>query len=125
MLLESKANKPSMTQKLLQNLVTAAVLSLVLLMAGLIIWFFKKESGTSFQDILFYVGAAPIIIFALGQIGNFFGRGDHTVQLSRSVSNKSPGERGAQDILDIKSGLKSGINWFIAGLLVWLYSSFM
>ena len=114
-----------MTKKLLQNLVTAAVLSIVLLVAGLVIWFFKKESGTSLQDILFYVGAAPIIIFALGQIGNFIGRGDHTVQLSRSVGNKSPGERGARDIFDIQSGLKTGINWFIAGLLVWLYSSFL
>ena len=112
-------------KKILQNIITAIILSLALLIVGFAIWYFMKESDTSLQDILFYVGAAPIVIFSIGQLGNFFGRGDPSYQLSRSVSNRSPGQRAVKDVRDIESKVKSGLNWIIAGLLVWLYSSFM
>ena len=61
--------------KILQNLIAAIILSIALLALGLVIWYFKKESGTSLQDILFYVAAVPIVLFSMGQLGNFFGRG--------------------------------------------------
>jgi hypothetical protein len=112
-------------KKILQNTITAIILSLALLIVGLVIWYFMKESETSLKDVLFYIGAAPIVIFSMGQMGNFFGRGDPSYQLSRSVSNRSPDQRAVQDIREIGSKVKSGFNWIIAGLLVWLYSSFM
>lgn len=114
-----------MLKKILQNFITAFVLSLVLLTVGLAIRFFMKEADTSLQNILFYVGAVPIVLFSMGQLGNFFGRGDPSYQLSRSVSNQSSNQRALQDIRDIKSMAKSGLNWVIAGLLVWLFSYFM
>jgi hypothetical protein len=112
-------------KKILQNLIDAFILSLALLAVGFIIWYFMKESKTSFQDILFYVGAAPIVIFSVGQLGEFLGRGDHSYQLSRSVSSQSSNKRAVQDVRDIASRVKSGLNWIIAGLLVWLFSYFM
>lgn len=114
-----------MINKIFQNLIAAFILSLALLTVGLAIWYFMKESETSLQDILFYVGAVPIVLFSLGQLGEFFGRGDHTYQLSRSVSNQSSNQRAVQDVRDIKSRVKSGLNWIIAGLLVWLFSYLM
>jgi hypothetical protein len=120
-----KTSKLFVINKILQNMITAIILSLALLIVGLAIWYFMKESETSLQDILFYVGAVPIVLFSMSELGNFFGRGDPSYQLSRSVSNQSPGQRAVQEIRDIKSRIKSGLNWIIAGLLVWLYSSFM
>ena len=120
-----KKTKLFVMKKILQNIVTAIILSLALLIVGLAIWYFTKESKTSLQDILFYVGATPIVIFSIGQLGNFFGRGDPSYQLSRSVTNQSSGQKAVQDVRDIESKVKSGLNWIIAGLLVWLYSSFM
>jgi hypothetical protein len=120
-----KKTKLFVMKKILQNIITAIILSLALLVMGLAIWYFMKESETSLQDILFYVGAAPIVIFSIGQLGNFFGRGDPSYQLSRSVSNQSSGQKAFQDVSDIESKVKSGLNWIIAGLLVWLYSSFL
>ena len=114
-----------MINKILQNLITAFILSLALLTVGLVIWYFMKESEASLQDILFYVGAVPIVIFSMGQLGDFFGRGDHTYQLSRSVSNQSSNQRAVQDVRDMKSRVKFGLNWIMAGLLVWLFSYFM
>jgi hypothetical protein len=111
--------------KILQNLITACILSLVLLCAGLVIWYFKKDSGTSLQDILFYVGAVPLVLFTLGQLGNFIGKGEPSYQLSRSVSNQSANTRALKDERDIKSQIKSGINWIMAGLLVWLFGYFV
>jgi hypothetical protein len=111
--------------KILQNLITAFILSLILLTVGLVIWYFLKESETSLQNILFYVGAVPIVLFSMGQLGDFFGRGDASYQLSRSVSNQSSNQRALQDVDDIKSNVKSGLNWIIAGLFVWLFIYFM
>lgn len=79
-----------------------------------------KGSGTSLKDVLFCIGAAPIALFTVAQIGNFKSRGDHTVQLSSSVSNQSLQERASQDMQDIKSYFKSGVCWFLAGLLIWV-----
>ena len=59
-----------MLNKILQNLIAAIILSIALLALGLVIWYFKKESGTSLQDILFYVAAVPIVLFSMGQLGN-------------------------------------------------------
>ena len=110
---------------IIKNFITAFILSLVLLIVGLVIWYFKKGSGTSLQDILFYAGAIPLVLFSLGQLGNFFGRGEPSYQLSRSVSNPSATQRALQDVRDFKSRVKSGLNWILAGLFVWLYSYFL
>ena len=106
---------------LIRNLIAACVLALFLFIAGLIIWFFIKGSGTAFNDVLFCIGAAPIAIFAVSQIGNFKSRGDHTVQLSRSVSSQSIHDRASQDIRDITSRFASGFCWLLAGIFIWLY----
>ena len=78
-----------MIGKILKNIFTALILSMVLLAIGLAVKHFMKESETTLQDILFWVGAVPIVFFTMGLFGSFFGRGDPSYQLSRSVSNKS------------------------------------
>jgi len=114
-----------MIRKILKNGFAALLSSLALLTVALIIWCFMKESETPLQDIIFWVGAVPVGLFSLGLVGDFFGRGDPSYQLSRSVSNQSSNQRALQDISDIKSKVKSGLNWIIAGLLIWLLSYFM
>ena len=114
-----------MIGRILKNILAAFILSLVLLTVGLAIKYIMKESETTLQDILFWVGAVPIVLFSIGLFGNYFGRGDPSYQLSRSVSNQSSNQRGLQDIIDIKSRITSGLNWILAGLLVWFYSYFM
>ena len=113
-----------MIGKILKNIITAFILSLVLLAIGLAVKHFMKESETTLQDILFWVGAVPIVLFSMGLFGNFLGRGDPSYQLSRSGSNQSSNQRGLQDIIDIKSRVTSGLSWILAGLLVWLYGYF-
>ena len=87
----------------------------------MVIKYLILDSKTSLQDILFWIGAIPIAIFSIGVFGDFYGRGDASYQLSRSVNNQSSNQRGVQDISDLKSGL----NWIMAGLFIWLYSYFM
>lgn len=114
-----------MIGRMLKNILAAFILSLVLLTVGLVIKYLMKESETTLQDTLFWVGAVPIVLFSIGLLGNFFGRGDPAYQLSRSVSNQSSNQRGLQDIMDLKSRVTSGLNWILAGLFVWFYSYFM
>ena len=114
-----------MFNKIFKNLIAAFILSLALLTVGLVIWYFMKESQIPLQAILFWVGAVPIALFSIGLIGDFFGRGDVSYQLSRSVSNQSLNQRILQEASDIKSKVKSGSNWIIAGLLIWLFSYFV
>jgi hypothetical protein len=114
-----------MINRLRKRVLTIIVLFLILLLIGLVVWLFTKESKITFQDILFWVGAAPIAFFSIGLFGDFFGRGNISYQLSRSVSKQSSNQRALQDQTDKKSSAKFGINWIIAGLLTWLVSYFM
>ena len=91
-----------------KNGIAALLLSLALLTVALIIWYFMKESEILLQDILFWVGAVPIGLFSIVLFGDFFGRGDPSYQLSRSVSSQSSNQRALQDVSDIKVKVKSG-----------------
>jgi arginine exporter protein ArgO len=110
-----------MIAKILKKIFIAFLLSLILLAIGLVVKYLILDSKTALQDILFWIGAFPIAFFSIGVFGDFFGKGDSSYQLSRSVSNQSSSQRGVQDINDLKSGL----SWILAGLLIWFYSSFM
>ena len=110
-----------MIYTILKRLLTAFILSLVLLTVGLVIWYFAKESGTSLQDILFWIGAVPIALLSIRLFGGFIGRGHLSYQLSRTVSGPSSNQRALQDASEIKFMVRSELNWFIAGLLIWLY----
>jgi len=114
-----------MIKKVTIKLFTAIISSLVLLGLGLTIWYFKRESETSLKDVLFWIGAVPIALFSIGQIGNFSGRGDFSIQFSRSASNQSLNERALHDVSDMKSIVLSGMNWFMAGLFVLLICYFV
>jgi hypothetical protein len=114
-----------MMNKIFKNMIAAFLLSFVLLILSLIIWFFMKESETSLKNILFWVGAVPIGLFSIVIIGDFSIRGDLSYQLSRSVSNQSSNQRALLDVNDIKSKVKSGLNWIIAGLIIWLLGYFI
>ncbi|MCD4720177.1 MAG: AsmA family protein [Desulfobacula sp.] len=127
---------------MIRKILIAFILSLILLIVGLVIKYFILDPKTSLQDIMFWVGAIPIFS---GVFGEFFGRENFSSQFSRderfvyhygvkafiksaltsfpssSVSNQSSNQRGVQDISDLKSGL----NWILAGLLIWFYSYFM
>lgn len=112
-------------KKLLYSSLSALFSALVLVLLGAVIWFFMKSSKISFQDILFYVGAVPVALFSIGVLGDSFGRGSSTYQLSRSVTKQTANERALQDVDDVKSRVKSGLNWIIAGFLVWGVSYFL
>jgi uncharacterized membrane protein YeiB len=111
--------------KVMMKLLTAMISSLVLLGIGLVIWYFKRETQTSLTDILFWVGVVPIAFFSIGLAANFSGRGNFHVQFSRSVSNQSSKERSLQDANEMKSNVVSGLNWVMAGLIVWLIMVFI
>ena len=115
----------SMLKTLRKRVLYVIVSFFILLTIGFVIWFFMKESKISFQDILFWVGAAPIAFFSIGLFGDLFGKGSVSYQLSRSVSKQSSNQRAVQDESDKKSSVKFGLNWILAGLLTWLVSYFM
>ncbi len=114
-----------MINKVIIKIFTAMISSLVLLGIGLAIWYFKRESQTSLQNVLFWVGAVPIALFSIGLIGNFSGRGNFYIQFSRSASNQSLNERSLHDVSDMKSIILSGMNWFMAGLFILLLCYFV
>lgn len=104
-----------------KHLLGSLAAALVLLAAGLVIWGFRRASGTRLPDVLFCVGALPIALFAIGQLGRFSRRGDHADQLSRPHAGPhSSRRRDLQDTSDLKTIAQSGLLWMLAGLWVWL-----
>jgi hypothetical protein len=117
--------KDYMIIKVAMKLLSAMISSLVLFCIGWAIWYFRGESQTSLQDILFWTGAIPIVFFSIGLAANFSGRGNFHIQFSRSVSNQPSKERSMQDANDMKSHMVSGLNWVMAGVIVWLIMVFV
>lgn len=111
-----------MLGKILKSICAALLSAGVLLIAAVMIWWFKRGARVSLQDILFWVGAAPIVIFTMGSMGRFAGRGDVTYQMGRSVSDATPGQKAEGLIDDLQTYGKSGLNWILAGLILWLVS---
>ena len=117
--------KSNIFKKLFKHLLSAILSALFLIAVALVIRYLKKPSTISLQDILFYVGAAPIAFFSIGFFGDLVGRGSSSYQFSRSVSQQTPNQRANQDEEDSRSRLAFGIQWISAGLLVWLLSYFL
>ena len=103
----------------------AFLISLALMIAGVVIWLFKRSSGTTLQDIMFWMGAFPIALFSIGSMGRFAGRGASFNPFPRSGDNIASDPHSRRDQSDLAAELTSGLNWVLAGLLVWLFSYFM
>lgn len=92
---------------------------------GFLIKQFLVDATTSLQDVLFWVGAAPIVLFTIGFFGDFFGRSNISYGQSRSVVDQSSNIRAIQDQNEAQSRIESIFRWIITGLLVWLISYFL
>jgi len=111
-----------MINKLRNSATCIAVSCIILLIVGLVLWFFLRKSQILLQDILFWVGAVPILLFSIGLFGSFAGRGNSSYQLSRSVSQESSNQRTLQENHDREERVRSELKWVAAGLLIWLMS---
>jgi len=114
-----------MIQQMRNFAVRVVMITLLLIMLGLLISYLMRDSALSLQDILFWVGAAPIAFFSVGIFGSFRGRGDQGYQLSSTVMKQSANQRSVQETNDGSKRTSSNIAWVLGGLLVWLVSYFL
>ncbi len=61
-----------MPNRILKGLCAALLSAGLLLLLAVVVWWFKRGEGVSFQDIVFWVGALPIVFFYPGLPGAFF-----------------------------------------------------
>lgn len=111
-----------MINRILNKAISVALSSIILIAVGLVLWLFLRTAQIVLQDILFWVGAVPILLFSIGLFGNFLGRGNSSYQISRSVSQESSNQRAVQDHHDREDRVRSELKWIMAGLLTWLMS---
>ena len=114
-----------MIKKLSGILLKTVTNSLLLVGVTLIVWYFKKDSGLSLNDTLFWVGAAPIVLFSLTFFGGFMGRANFGYQYSGSIINKSSNQKAQEEGNDMKSRFISNLAWILAGALLWTISYFI
>ena len=112
-----------MVTKLLKKGVVLIAVTLILLLIGAIVWHvFQRQTGTSYQDVLFWIGAIPVSIFSLGYMGRVFGKGNVSYQSSHAVTKQPVNESAKSDLDDFLGYGKSGLVWIGAGLSVWAFS---
>lgn len=111
--------------KIVKNIFVSFFLSLVLLVIGLMVRYLIFGQKTALQDILFWVGAIPIAFFTIGIFGDYPGNVTPSYQHSRTVSDESSNQRCSRDARDLLFRGQKGLNWIMAGLLIWFYSAFM
>lgn len=110
-----------LVKSIVKHLLGSFAAALALLAAGLVIWCFRRASGSALKDVLFCVGAAPIALFAIGQMGRFARRGDSVHHVSRpQAGSSSSHRRDSQGAGDVKTIAGSSLTWILAGLWVWL-----
>ena len=114
-----------MPKILLQRCIAVLIRATILFAAGTMVWWLLKPRQMSLEEVLFYVGAGPIILFSFGRFGDFVSRGYPTYQLSRSVMKPSAGHRAVADQTDLGQRERSGWPWILAGLLVWAGGYFL
>ncbi len=108
-----------MLNRILKMILAALLSAGLLLLLAVVLWWLKHGDGVLFQDMLFWVGALPIVLFTLSSMGRFSGRGDVSYQLSRTISDATPEQKTGALIDELKSQGKSSLNWVLAGLLLW------
>jgi hypothetical protein len=111
----SKRLRDEMIEKLLKNGFAVLRIGLMLLIAAVAIWLFVKDSGTPIQDVLFCVGAVPIVVFSVGVFGGYLKRNETLRSHGWSVNRRSPHQRASRDMDQASPGIKSGRNWVLAG----------
>ena len=114
-----------MIRRILNILITPFISAIALTAIGIVIWYFMKSSQTSLQDVLFWVGIAPMVWFCIGLIGIYKVRGSFNYLQSRTVSEKSPNQRAVQDEQEMKSLATTRLNWLMAGIFVWIVMFFV
>ena len=114
-----------MIKKSLKILITPIISSIALTSIGIVIWYFMENSRISLQDVLFWVGMAPMVWFCIGLFGIYKVRGNFYYLQSRTVSEKLPNQRAFQDENEMKSLATSRLNWLMAGIFVWIVMFFV
>ncbi len=114
-----------MMEKLYKLVLKAGIITLILSGVSFAVWYFRKESGLTLKDALFWVGAGPIALFTLTFFGGFVGRSDFGYQYASSVLPKSANDRAVQDKDDVRSRFLSNLAWIMSGAILWLVSYFI
>jgi len=107
-----------MLKQYIQGLIELIVISTVFVCVAAVIWYLRKDSGSSFQDILFWVAVAPIVFFSLGQIRGDSSESDPSFQISKSLINQPP----VADSISKNSGSRFDLKMITAGAIVLAFS---
>ena len=103
-------------------LISAATISVPLILIALVISYFAKYP---LETVLFIIGAIPLIIFGPGLFSGSTSGAIHTPKVVyRLVDTLTPGkQRSASD--NPKSQFNASLSWVIAGLILWIISYFV
>jgi hypothetical protein len=107
-----------MQNQYIRGLLESVAISSALVCIAVVIWFLKRDTGNSFQDILFWVSISPIVFFSIGQLGGNISESDTGFQKSKSLFNQSTGSVAISKFRESRYDLK----FIVAGVLSLLFS---
>ncbi len=96
-----------------------------LLVVGLVILYFSKDSGVALKDILFWVGVVPVALFSIGAFGGILGINKGSDNLNRPISDRGAKRDSRRYANEQKQRTNYPLTWMSAGLLVWLIAYFL
>ena len=101
-------------EKFLVRYLTAEVIAVVI---GFALFFlFGDRTLKRICNILFFIGAVPVIVAFFILFGNWAGRGNFNYQYGRSMSPSSMKERFSQDETSFFKGMFNAFFLFITGI---------
>jgi hypothetical protein len=112
-----------MIRQIGSHLKKCIVLAGILALLAVSIWLFRKPE-LPLSDALFWVGAVPVMLGTIGGFGGYMGRGDLSVQLSKTTLNQSATDRAIHEHNSLEFWHASAWHWLVAGFILCVASAF-
>ncbi|MEP4546186.1 MAG: hypothetical protein ABJ000_08405 [Saccharospirillum sp.] len=114
-----------MKNRYVKFLVESAAYTLGLLLIGAAVWFWLKDSGITYQDVLFWIAIAPIGLFCLSLFGRVASGESAEYQISKTTINGSGISKSADELRDEDAAFGTLVKLLVPGVMTLLISMLM
>ncbi len=111
-----------MNNRYVKFLVESAAYTFGMLLIGAAFWFWRKDSGITYQDVLFWVAIMPIGFFCLSLLGRFASGESAEYQISKTTINGSGISKSADELRDEDAAFGTIVRLLVPGVMTLLIS---
>ncbi|MEP4546170.1 MAG: hypothetical protein ABJ000_08325 [Saccharospirillum sp.] len=111
-----------MKNRYIKFLVESVAYTSGMMLIGAAIWFWRKDSGITYQDVLFWVAMVPVGFSALSQFGRISLGENERYQISKTAINGSGISKSVGELKDEEAAFGVTIKLLAPGVMTLMLS---